>query len=1023
MEVLEGRRLLAADLASLKTLMPAWFASAKPAAPALAATVRSFSATAVASPAIATSEWIVQLNDASLKTIQSVGDAAKTISNPSLGVTVVRGLGLPGQLLVSASGAPASVRAYLRSVSAVKAFERDSTTGSIDKVPNDPRFASGDLWGLHNTGQAGGKTDADIDAPEAWDISTGSSSVVVAVIDTGIQIDHPDLKDNIWTNPGETAGDGIDNDGNGFIDDVNGWDFANNDASVYDGTFDDHGTHCAGTIAGRGNNGTGVVGVSWNAKIMSLKWINEFGGGDTSDAISAVNYATMMKSRGVNVPITSNSWRIFGSSAALKSAIDAGGSTGIMFVTSAGNSALDNDAIPKYPASYDSDCIVAVAATDRNDAIASFSNYGMKSVDLGAPGVSIVSTVPSSTYDSYDGTSMATPHVSGVAALAMAYHPSLTLSQLKESLLASVDKIPSLAGKTVSGGRLNAKNTLEFVYELANPSLKMLSVTPTGSVNAPIHEITVTFSEQVASPAVVASNFILTGDGVDGIFGTIDDVTVALNNAGVTQTTVGVLKIVPTSPLTTTERYMLTLRGTGANPLRTLKDRALGQWGFAPSGQDVVKTFRVRNLIEPNDSLSEAMSVAAADGRIVLDGTIGDGPYVSRDVDIYKVELAAGQPLTIDIDAKSLPGGSALDSFVAVFDANGKTLAFNDDDATADSFLRFTSPASGTYYVAVSGLGNGGYDPKVAGSARTGSAGDYSLALTFGSTSAALSATIGPVAPDPRASAVESIPIKFNRPVQGFDLSDVSLIRNGSPVSLAGFTLSPAADRSIWTLAGRGLQEATNASGSYGLMVKAAGSGIADLAGLPFLADAIDEWQTILPLPPPTPPSTDAGDMLAKAQLVSASATISGAIGDGEFLGRDVDLYRLVLAVGQRLVVDIDAQSRMPKSTLDSVVRVFGADGRSLAANDNDVRPGLASRDSYLEFTASKTGTYFVGVSGFGNASYDPTQVVAGRKTGSVGAYTAKITLDAAPGGLTTALAFAALPEPSTAPAKKRSAL
>lgn len=611
---------------------------------------------------------------------------------------------------------------------------------------------------------------------------------------------------------------------------------------------------------------------------------------------------------------------------------------------------------------------------------------------------------------------MAAPHVSGVAALAMAVDPTLTVSQLKEALLASVDKIPSLAGKTVTGGRLNARKTLEFVQ----PSLKLLSVTPAGKVSVPVQSIVATFSEHVATPAVVASNFALTGDGTDGIFGTVDDVAVVLTDAGVKQGIAGVVTITPSSPLTSTERYMLTFRGTGANPLRNMKGRALGQWGTATTGQDVVKTFLVRNLTEPNDTLTNAIPVAGVSGRIALDGTIGDGPYASRDVDIYKVELAAGQPLTIDIDAKSLPEGSALDSFVTVFDATGKTLAFNDDDATADSYLRFTSPATGTYYVGVSGFSNAGYDPNVAGSARTGSAGDYVLALTFGPAAAALAATIGPVTPDPRSTSVEIIRITFNRPVQGFDLADLSLTRNGLPVTLTGVTLSPANDRSIWTLAGRGLQEATNVTGAYRLVVKATGSGIADVAGLPLLADAVDEWQTTLPPPPPTPPSTDAGDVLSKARDVPATTAIAGTIGDGEYSARDVDLYRVVLAAGQRLVVDIDAQSRTPKSTLDSVVRLFGADGRSLAANDNDVRAGQASRDSYLEFTAPQAGTYYVGVSGFGNASYDPTQAATGRKTGSVGAYTAKITFDAAPASLGSALAFAALPETSTISPKKR---
>jgi subtilisin family serine protease len=1013
LESLEARRLLAADLASLKTLMPTWFAAAKPPAPALTATVRSLSASSVraaASPAVATTEWIVQLSDPSLKTIRSVGEAATALGNPALGVTVVRGLGLPGQLLVSATGAPASVRAHFRSLPAVKTFERDSNAGSIDRVPNDPRFASGDLWGLHNTGQSGGKADADIDAPEAWDISTGSSSVVVAVIDTGVQIDHPDLRDNIWTNPGETPGDGIDNDGNGFVDDVNGWDFVNNDGSVYDGTFDDHGTHCAGTIAGRGDNGTGVVGVTWNTKIMSLKWINEFGGGNTSDAISAVNYATMMKSRGVNVPLTSNSWRIFGTSEALKSAIDAGGGAGIMFVTSAGNSALDNDAIPKYPASFDSDCIVAVAATDRNDGLASFSNVGAKSVDLGAPGVSIVSTVPAGTYASYNGTSMAAPHVSGVAALALSVDPTLTVGQLKEALLASVDKIPSLAGKTVTGGRLNARKTLEFV----DPSLKLLSVTPSGSVGAPVSSIVATFNEQVTPASVVAANFALKGDGLDGTFGTADDVTVTFADTNVVQTATGVITITLPSPLTTTERYVFTLKGTGPNPLRNLKGRALGQWGTATTGRDVERAFMVRNFFEPNDTLATAMVVPPASGRVALEGTIGDGPAAIRDVDLYRVSLAAGQGLTVDIDAKKLPGGSTLDSFVRIFSATGRQLASNDDDGvTTDSFARFIAPEAGDYVVAVSGFGNGSYSPTAVGSGAVGSVGDYQLALTLGPAAAALSADIVDVTPDPRTTAVGSIVVSFNRAVSGFDLADLALTRSGSPVSLAGTALTPSLDRRTWTLSGGALEQATNATGSYRLALVAAGSGIIDASGASLATGAVDEWQTTLPPPPPTPPSTDVGDTLATAAALTPAPTsvVEGTIGDGPNRSRDVDLYRIVVAAGQRLTLDIDARSLAPRSTLDSVIRLFDASGRLVASNDNDTRSGSESRDSFLTWTATAGGTFFVGVSGFGNAAYDPRTVTADRRAGSTGGYRLTVSL-AGPQTSTAALAFAALTTP-----------
>jgi subtilisin family serine protease len=987
-EQLERRQLLASDSSTLGTLMPAWFAPAKPTAPALTRTIRSLPI--VSTPALATNEWVVQLSEKSLKTLQTVADAAKALANPGLGLTVVRGLGLPGQLLVSATGNAATVQKYLQTNTFVKYAEANLKLFSPQKLPNDPRFVSGELWGLNNTGQSGGTADADIDAPEAWDISTGSSSIVVAVIDTGIQTDHPDLKDNIWTNPGELPGDGIDNDGNGFVDDVYGWDFFNNDSSVYDSPDDDHGTHCAGTIAGRGNNGIGVVGVTWMTKIMSLKFLGP-GGGTTSGAIAAVNYATMMKTRGVNIPISSNSWGGGSFSQSLKDAIDAGGSSGILFVAAAGNSGRNNDATPHYPSSYDSACIVAVAATDRKDAMAGFSCYGVTSVDLGAPGVSVLSTVPVSSYDSYNGTSMATPHVSGVAALAVSVDPTLTVSQLKDALLSSADKIPSLSGRTVTGGRLNARATLEFL----NPSLKLLSVTPSGGVASPVSTVVATFSEQVMPAAVVASNFVLRGDGLDGIFGTADDVAVGFTNANVSQTSTGVITITLPTPLTSTERYVLTLKGTGSNPLRSLKGRALGQWGSAPTGQDVEKTFMVRNFVEQNDTLATAIAVAPAAGRVALEGTIGDGPASIRDVDLYKVSLAAGQSLTADIDAKKLPGGSTLDSFIRIFSAAGQQLAFNDDDGvTTDSFARFIAPAAGDYVIAVSGFGNGSYAPKIVGSGAVGSVGDYQLALMFGAPAAVLAADIVDVTPDPRTTAVASIVVSFNRAVSGFDVTDLVLTRNGGAVPLAGTSLTPSLDRKTWTLSGAVLEQATNASGGYRLELVASGSGIIDGSGIVIASNAVDEWQTSLPPPPPTPPSADIGDILAAAASLSPapSTVVQGTIGDGINKSRDVDLFKIVVAAGQTLTLDIDAQTLAPKSTLDSVVRLFDADGRLVASNDNDTRSGAMSRDSFLSWKAVSGGTFFVGVSGFGNSAYDPRTATAGRRAGSTGAYRLTVT-------------------------------
>lgn len=321
------------------------------------------------------------------------------------------------------------------------------------------------LYGLNNTGQSGGTADADVDAPEAWYATTGDPGTVVAVIDEGVDINHPDLRNNIWTNPDEVPNNRTDDDRNGYVDDVNGYDFANDDASVYDrdpvsGGGDEHGTHVAGTIAAEGNNNIGVVGVNWRTRIMPLKFLGP-DGGYTSDAIKALNYAVAEGAK-----ISNNSWGGGGASQALLDAIRKADASGHLFVAAAGNGGADgvgdnNDTSPQYPSSYDSPNVISVAATDNRDALASFSNYGSSSVDLSAPGVSILSTLPGNTYGSYSGTSMATPHVTGAAALLKSRNPSMDDAQLKDRILGSAESKTNLRERTATGGRLNAQATLE----------------------------------------------------------------------------------------------------------------------------------------------------------------------------------------------------------------------------------------------------------------------------------------------------------------------------------------------------------------------------------------------------------------------------------------------------------------------------------------------------------------------------------------------------------------------------------
>jgi uncharacterized repeat protein (TIGR01451 family) len=329
------------------------------------------------------------------------------------------------------------------------------------KLPNDPRFS--EMWGLKNTGQAvdsgghPGKPGNDIRAEQAWDVTTGSKSIVVGVVDQGFDVNHEDLKDNVWTNPGEIPGNGIDDDGNGLVDDVNGWDFAHNDSTVFDytpptyppadsytGDVDDHGTHVAGIIGASGNNGIGVVGVNWQVSLMSLKFITGESG-STGDLLKALSYARMMRqlwtssggTKGANIRVLNNSYGGDGFSQAELDAIRVLGDAGILFVVAAGNEGLDNDVFPEYPAGYLATNLISVAASGGGGPRASFSNYGSGTVNVTAPGEHILSTTPRNTYDFFSGTSMATPYVSGSAALVCAANPGISVQRLRSVLLYS----------------------------------------------------------------------------------------------------------------------------------------------------------------------------------------------------------------------------------------------------------------------------------------------------------------------------------------------------------------------------------------------------------------------------------------------------------------------------------------------------------------------------------------------------------------------------------------------------------
>jgi subtilisin family serine protease len=413
---------------------------------------------------------------------EDAGKAALAV-NPDL-------VSLPGSVLVKfREGAPVNARAQarididatlLRSYRLVAGLERLQTDRDVQQAilslkanpwveyaepdyvvhptattPNDQFF--GLQWGLHNTGQTvngmAGANDADIDMPQAWDIATGSASVIVAVLDTGTEWHHPDLDDNIWTNTGEIPENGVDDDFNGYIDDVRGWDFFDNDNDPDDGSG--HGTHTAGTVGAEGDNGQGVAGVVWNVQIMPLRFLGP-GGGSTSDAVRALEYAVENGAR-----ISNNSWGGGPFSASMRDAILAAAAEGHLFVSSAGNDGDDTDALGHYPSGYDAPNILSIANMQNDDTLRPTSNYGATTVDLGAPGTNIVSTWPGSGYVYLSGTSMASPHVAGVAALLLSENPGWGYVQLKQRIMESVRPVAALSGKSVTGGVLNAALAIE----------------------------------------------------------------------------------------------------------------------------------------------------------------------------------------------------------------------------------------------------------------------------------------------------------------------------------------------------------------------------------------------------------------------------------------------------------------------------------------------------------------------------------------------------------------------------------
>ncbi|MCX8030305.1 MAG: S8 family serine peptidase [Thermodesulfovibrionales bacterium] len=378
---------------------------------------------------------------------------------------------------------------------AVEYAEPNYIRKAVETIPNDQYFSQ--QWALLNKGNfASGTAGADIKATLAWDIHKGDSSIIVAILDTGIDYNHSDLSGNIWINPGEIPNNGIDDDGNGKIDDWRGWNFITNSNNPLDDNG--HGTHVIGIIGAKGNNSIGITGLMWNVKLMALKILDKNGEGSVADEISAIQYAISMGAKIINASYSGDTYVN-----AEYDAISMANSAGVLFIAAAGNGGEDeigdnNDFRPQYPANYPLPNIISVAATDQNDIRASFSNFGINSVHVAAPGVYIISTVPTSLFSTgyafANGTSSATPHVSALAGLLYSYYPYFTYSQIRATILRYVDILPSLSGFINTGGRINAYRAISSL------------LTPT-SLNA-----------QAISPTQVALQWIDNATGEDGYY-------------------------------------------------------------------------------------------------------------------------------------------------------------------------------------------------------------------------------------------------------------------------------------------------------------------------------------------------------------------------------------------------------------------------------------------------------------------------------------------------------------------------
>jgi subtilisin family serine protease len=561
-------------------------------------------------------------------------------------------------LIHVASGDPVAAMAALQGeASVLRAGLNYLMTTQV--VPNDPLFGS--TWGMNNTTSQLN----DIDAPQAWDIYTGDPNYRVAVIDTGIDFNHPDLQGNIWVNPGEIANDGIDNDGNGYIDDVRGWNFVTNTNNPQDGNG--HGTHVSGTIAAKGNNGIGVAGVAWNAKIVPLKFLSDTGSGTTANAIKAIDYCTAN-----GIKLSNNSWGGGLFDSLLLQAITNAGAADHLFIGAAGNSALNIDVSLSYPASYNLSNMVNVASTTNTGALSTFSNFGVATVQVAAPGSSIFSTWPVALtvlgqpngYNSISGTSMAAPHVTGLAALLRGKMPSWTATQVRSAILGSTKRLSNLAGKISREGIISAYNALLATNVEAIPPTVNAVRTPAAANAAGWNNANVTVA--------ITGTDNVGGSGVRDIKYTI--------NAGTTITAAGsTTNVVRSTDGIATLAYWATDNSGNVSPAGSMTVRVdktapvttLTATPGATSTSVVVSGTDATSGLAGTFYSVDGAPAAAYSGPITLDNGVHTVTAYSTDIAgnteaVKTLSLPLGSLSTVSVNPVSVNGGTAATGTVTL---------------------------------------------------------------------------------------------------------------------------------------------------------------------------------------------------------------------------------------------------------------------------------------------------------------------------------------------------------------------